>query len=155
MSNLNKCLFIGRCGKDPESKQISNDFKAVNFSIAISEKWTDKQTQERKEVTEWVNCQATNKVAEIVEKYVHKGDLIYVEGKLKTRSWEKDGIKQYATYIQVETVQLFPKAKENQTDDQSPTYQSPVKSSGLPPTEHAFSNPKSQEEIEAENDLPF
>lgn len=152
MSNLNKCIFIGRLGKDPESKQISNDFKVVNFSLAISEKWTDKQTQERKEVTEWINCQASNKVSEIVEKYVHKGDLLYVEGKFKTRSWEKDGVKQYATFIQVEAVHLFPKQKENQTDDTQPAYESPLKSNNLPPSEMAFTDGEKQPE---EDDLPF
>jgi single-strand DNA-binding protein len=152
MSNLNKCIFIGRLGKDPEAKQISQDFKVVNFSLAISEKWTDKASGERKEATEWINCQASNKVSEIVEKYVHKGDLLYVEGKFKTRSWEKEGVKQYASFIQVESVQLFPKAKENQTDENPPTYESPVKNSGLPPGEMAYSNPKTEPE---EDDLPF
>lgn len=149
MSNLNKFIGIGRLGKDPEAKQISADFKVVNFSLAISEKWNDKQTGEKRELTDWINCQASNKVSEIVEKYVHKGDMLYVEGKFKTRSWETNGVKQYASFIQVEEVKLFPKAKENQTDDTPPTYQSPLKNN-LPPTEYA-----TQAQQPEDNDLPF
>jgi single-strand DNA-binding protein len=125
MSNLNKFMGIGRLTRDPESKQVSTDFKVVNFSIAISEKWTDKQSGEKKESTEFINCQASNKVSEIVEKYVKKGDMLYVEGKFKTRNWEKDGVKQYTTYIQVEGVNLFPKAKTDTTDDTQALYKKP------------------------------
>lgn len=144
MSNVNKCIFIGRCGKDPEVKVIGNDYKVSNFSIAVTERWTDKTTGEKKELTEWINMQAANKQAELIEKYVNKGDMLYIEGKFKTRSWEKDGVKHYATYIQVDAIQLFPKSS-NQTE-QSNNQSNP---SGLPPTEYAT---QSQPE---EDDLPF
>lgn len=147
MSNLNKCQFIGRIGKEPETKQVSQDFKVVNFTLAVSEKWTDK-SGEKKENTEWINCQASNKVAEIVEKYVQKGDLLYIEGKFKTRSWDKEGVKQYATFIQVEAVQMFPKSSGTQQS-------SNTSGSGLlPPTEHATQGMNEQPD-DAGNDLPF
>ena len=150
--SVNKFIGIGRVGKDIESKEISNDFKVANFSIAISEKWKDKQSGETKEATEWVNCQASNKVAEIAEKYVKKGDQVYIEGKFKTRSWEKDGVKQYATYIQVETIQMLGGKKDS--EQSAPTYESPVKSnpSGLPPTEYATQTPIEDDDSDS---LPF
>lgn len=150
--SVNKFIGIGRVGKDVESKEISNDFKVANFSIAISEKWKDNKTGETKEATEWVNCQASNKVAEIAEKYVKKGDQIYVEGKFKTRSWEKDGAKQYATYIQVETIQMLGGKKDS--EESAPTYESPVKpnQSVLPPTEYATQAPI---EDDGDDSLPF
>ena len=150
--NLNKCQFIGRVGKDPETKEISSDFRVANFSIATTEKWTDKASGEKRELTEWINCQAANKQAELVEKYVKKGDEIYVEGKFKTRSWEKDGSKQYATYIQVETIQMLGGKKDS--EESAPTYESPVKpnQSVLPPTEYATQAPI---EDDGDDSLPF
>lgn len=151
--SVNKFIGIGRLTRDPESKEISNDFKVANFSIAISEKWKDKQSGETKEATEWINCQASNKVAEIAEKYLKKGDQVYIEGKFKTRSWEKDGAKQYATYIQVETIQMLGSKKDSE-DEKLPTYESPLKPnpSGLPPSEMAFTDGAKEPE---EDDLPF
>jgi len=153
--SVNKFIGIGRLARDPESKEISNDFKVANFSIAISEKWKDKQSGETKESTEWINCQASNKVAEIAEKYVKKGDQVYIEGKFKTRSWEKDGVRQYATYIQVETIQMLGGKKE---EEKLPTYESPLKPnpSGLPQSEMAFTDGAKEPEPEDDGqDLPF
>jgi len=124
--SVNKAILIGFLGKDPEVKQINPEFKVANFTLATSESYTSK-AGEKVESTEWHNCQASNRTAEVIEKYVHKGDQLYVEGKIKTRSWDKDGVKQYTTYIQVDLVQLFPKQKEVQPEDQyassSPAYE--------------------------------
>lgn len=105
MSGINKCIFIGRAGKDPEVKTTTNSTLA-NFSIAVSESWKDKNG-EKKESTEWINVVVWGKLAEIVSQYVRKGMLVYIEGKLKTESWEKDGITRYATKIQADTVQML------------------------------------------------
>ena len=145
--SVNKFIGIGRIGKDPETRVVSNDFKVANFSIAISEKYTNK-AGEKVENTEWINCQATNKLAEIVEKYVKKGDQIYIEGKFKTRSWEKDGVKLYATYIQVESLQMLGSKPTNQTSDEPAKYETGLRNS-LPPTEYA-----TQGQVDDES-LPF
>lgn len=100
MSSINKVILLGRLGKDPEAKTINGDLKVVNFSIATSESWNDKSGN-KQEKTEWHRCQAWRGLADVIEKYVKKGDLIYVEGKITTRSWDKDGVKQYATEIVV------------------------------------------------------
>lgn len=149
--SVNKCIFIGNVGKEPEVKIISESFKVASFSLACSEKWTDKQG-EAKEVTEWINCQASNKLAEIIEKYVKKGDKLFIEGKFKTRSYDKDGVKVYISYIEVQSIQMLGSKPANQTSEELPTYESPVKKSGLPPSEMAYSNPTNEPEG---NDLPF
>lgn len=142
--NVNKFIGVGRFGADPELKQINSDFKVVNFSMAFSESYTNK-SGEKVENTDWINFVATNRTAEVIEKYVKKGDQLYVEGKLKTRSWEKEGVKQYATFIQVDLVQLFPKLKH---EEQTQTTQF---GTNLPPTEYA-----TQSQIDDDiNSLPF
>jgi single-strand DNA-binding protein len=99
MSGVNRVILLGRVGKPPEIRSVNNGKKVSNFSIATSESYKDKTTGEKKEVTEWHNIVAWSPIAEIIEKYVSKGDQIYIEGKLQTRSWEKDGVTRYTTEI--------------------------------------------------------
>jgi single-strand DNA-binding protein len=100
-SSLNKVELIGRLGKDPEVKNLSNGSAVANFSVATSEKWKDKRSGEMQEKTEWHNIVVWNeKTIEFIEKYLNKGDLVRIEGKIQTRSWEdNDGNKKYATEI--------------------------------------------------------
>ena len=104
--SVNKCILIGRIGQDPEVKQVNDNFKVAKVSMATSEKFKEKDGQQT-EKTEWHNLVAFNKLAELFEKYVNKGDLLYVEGKLQTRSWEKDGKKFYATEILVNSIEFL------------------------------------------------
>jgi single-strand DNA-binding protein len=99
MSGVNKVILIGRLGKDPEVRNLENGAVVANFSIATSESYKDRTTGEKKEITEWHNIVLWRGLAEIAQKYVRKGDMIYVEGKLRTRSWEKDGVTRYTTEI--------------------------------------------------------
>lgn len=99
MSGVNKVMLVGRLGKDPEVRHLESGAAVANFSIATSETYKDRNTGERKEVTEWHNVVLWRGLAEVAEKYVKKGDLIYVEGKLRTRSWEKDGVTRYTTEV--------------------------------------------------------
>ena len=98
MASLNKAQIIGNLGRDPEIKTIPSGQKVASFSLACSEKYTDKNGQ-KVEKTEWINCKAWGKLAEIIEAYVKKGSQIYVEGKIETQSFEKDGVKKYKTEI--------------------------------------------------------
>jgi single-strand DNA-binding protein len=129
MSGLNKVQLIGRIGKDPEIKTFSNGGSIANFSIATSETWKDKTTGEKKESTEWHNISVNGPLVGVVEKYVHKGDQIYVEGKLKTRSWEKDGVTKYITEVIVRDILLLggkPQTSEpNQRISASPVEATP------------------------------
>lgn len=95
---INKATLLGRVGKDPEIRNLDNGTKVANFSIATSENWTDKNG-EKKEATEWHNISIFGKLADIVERYVKKGQLLYIEGKIKTRSWDQDGVKKYMTEV--------------------------------------------------------
>jgi single-strand DNA-binding protein len=103
---LNKCSFIGRLGKDAEIIAVNNNKKVAKFSIATSETYKDKNG-ERQTVTEWINIVAWSPLAEIVEKYVKKGDLLYIEGKYTTRKYEKDGNTKYFTEIKCRELKML------------------------------------------------
>ena len=113
MSGINKVILVGRLGKDPEVKAISNDLMVANFSIATSEQWKDKQTGERKERTEWHRVVLYSRLAELAGQYLTKGQQVYIEGKLQTREWEdKDGNKRYTTEIVGTTMQFLDNKRE-------------------------------------------
>jgi single-strand DNA-binding protein len=106
MSGKNLCIMIGNVGKDPEVRLTTTDKKVATFSLGVSENYT--QNGEKKTNTEWINCVVWEKLAEIVEKYVKKGSQLYIEGKMKTRSYEdKNGIKKYVTEILVHELQML------------------------------------------------
>ncbi len=99
MSSVNRVTLIGRLGQDPEVKMTPSGHKVASFSLATSEKFKDQQGSQN-EKTEWHNIVAWRRLAEIIEQYVKKGSLIYIEGKLQTRSWDdQNGQKRYRTEI--------------------------------------------------------
>lgn len=107
---VNKVILVGACGQDPETRYTPSGTAITNLSLATSEKWTDKQTGQPVEKTEWHRVALFGKVAEIAGEYLRKGSQVYIEGKLQTREWEKDGIKRYTTEIVVDmqgTMQLL------------------------------------------------
>lgn len=102
MRSLNKIQLIGNLGQDPELRYSQSGDAILNFSLATSEAWKDKNTGEPVERTEWHRCVAYRKPAEILGQYAHKGTKLYVEGKLQTRKWQdKEGQDRYTTEIQV------------------------------------------------------
>lgn len=102
--SVNRVLLIGRLGKDPETRTFQNGGKVCNFSLATSESWKDKQTGEKKEMTEWHNIVITNEaLAGVAERYLKKGSQAYIEGKLKTRKYtDKNGVDRYTTEVVVD-----------------------------------------------------
>ncbi|MDP1677594.1 MAG: single-stranded DNA-binding protein [Bacteroidota bacterium] len=96
--SLNKVQLIGNLGKDPELKYTPSGVAVATFSIATSESWKDQEGNQQ-EKTEWHNIVAWRKLAEICGEYLKKGKKVYLEGKLQTRNYEKDGIKRYVTEI--------------------------------------------------------
>lgn len=104
---VNKVILIGNLGRDPELKSFPNGDAFCNLTLATSESWNDKASGEKKERTEWHNLVFTRKLAEIVGQYLKKGAKIYVEGSLRTRKWEKDGIDRYTTEIVVNDMQML------------------------------------------------
>src|SRR6187431_2012325 len=107
MSGVNKVILIGRLGKDPEVRNLDNGAVVANFSIATSESYKDRTTGEKKEITEWHNIVLWRGLAEIAQKYLRKGDMVYIEGKLRTRSWEKDGVTRYTTEIVADNMNML------------------------------------------------
>jgi len=112
--SVNKAFILGRVGKDPQVSHI-NDTKKVSFSIATTDRgYTKHDGTQVPDRTEWHNIVAWRGLAEVCEKYVHKGDMLYIEGKITNRSWEKDGQTHYITEIVAEVVELFPKNQQGQ-----------------------------------------
>lgn len=142
MAGINKVILVGNLGKDPEVRYLEGGTAVANFSIATSESFKDKTSGERRTVTEWHNVVLWRGLAEIAEKYLKKGNQVYIEGKLRTRKWQdKDGKDRYTTEIVGDNLQMLGKKEENSTS--SPTTATPT-----PPTiEKNDSN--------TGNDLPF
>jgi len=100
--SVNKCIIVGNCARDPEVRNIGHDGKVANLVVATGETWKDKKTGERKERSEFHRVSIFSKAAEHVEKYVSKGDKIYIEGQLETRKWtDQNGQDRYTTEIVV------------------------------------------------------
>lgn len=108
--SVNKVILLGRVGKEPEIRQVG-DNKVANFSIATSEKFKDKSGN-KVENTEWHNVVFWGKQAELIEQYVHKGDELYIEGSIKTETYEKDGEKRYAVKIKGSVITFVSQVKK-------------------------------------------
>ncbi|EMQ1682844.1 single-stranded DNA-binding protein [Pseudomonas aeruginosa] len=99
---VNKVILVGNVGGDPEVRYTGDGKAIANITLATSDSWKDKQTGQQQERTEWHRVVFFGRLAEIVGEYVRKGSQIYVEGSLRTREWEKDGVKRYTTEIVVD-----------------------------------------------------
>ncbi len=119
MAGLNKCIIIGRLGQNPEVKYAQSGTAVCNFSVATSEEWTDKQSGQKQEKTEWHRVICFNKLAENCGKYLAKGRQCYVEGKLQTSSYDKDGQTHYSTKIVADNVIFLGDAGSNNNQQQT------------------------------------
>ncbi|MGA6106879.1 single-stranded DNA-binding protein [Pseudomonas solani] len=99
---VNKVILVGNVGGDPEVRYMPNGNAVTNVTLATSESWKDKQTGQQQERTEWHRVVFFGRLAEIAGEYLRKGSQVYVEGTLRTREWEKDGVKRYTTEIVVD-----------------------------------------------------
>ena len=139
MAGINKVILVGNLGKDPEVRYLENGTAVCSFSLATSETYTDRNSGEKRTQTEWHNIVLWRKLAEIGEKFLRKGSQVYIEGKMRTRSWEdQSGQKKYTTEVVGDIMQLLgrPSEQSGGNNEQSP------------------SAPKQQQEQE-NNDLPF
>jgi single-strand DNA-binding protein len=142
--SVNKVILVGNVGRDPEVRHLDKGVAVARFSLATTENYTSK-TGEKVSNTEWHNVVAWRGLAEVAEKYVKKGSQLYIEGRLRTNMYEKDGVKHYTTEINADTMQLLGKR-----EGQSETPGQPLVNSEQPQTlnEPDFSQPE-------EDDLPF
>lgn len=139
MAGVNKVILVGNLGKDPEIRHLENGTAVANFAIATSESYKDKEGN-RIDQTEWHNIVVWRKLAEIAESYLKKGSQIYLEGKLRTRSWEdQQGNKKYTTEVVADTFTMLGKKDDNKHP--------------IPSNQKNTST--QQEKIEEEDDLPF
>lgn len=104
---INKVILIGNLGRDPETRYAQNGGAVTNFSVATSESWRDKGSGEQQERTEWHNVVCFARLAEIAGEYLRKGSKVYIEGSLRTTSWEQDGQKKYRTEIMARELQML------------------------------------------------
>jgi len=147
MSGVNKAILVGRLGKDPDVRHLESGAAVANFPIATSETYKDKNGN-KVEQTEWHNIVLWRGLAEIAEKYLQKGKMVYIEGKLRTRSWEKDGVTRYTTEVVGDQMTMLDsKGSDNQSSGGSNEYQSNNQTAEAP-----SQTPDTNSEMD---DLPF
>lgn len=135
---VNKVILIGNLGDEVKMHYFDGGNAVGRFPIATSESYTNKQTGEKVTTTDWHNIVVRNKLAEICEKYLTKGDKVYVEGKLKNRQWEQDGVKRYSTEVQVTEMTFLStkKSTENTNKTQENQPSSPATPKSVAPQEN-------------------
>jgi single-strand DNA-binding protein len=162
--SLNKVMLIGRLGTDPELKYTPQGSPVCNFSLATDESYKDQQgnTVDR---TEWHRIVLWRKLAEISGQYLRKGSLVYIEGKLTTRSWEQEGQKKYTTEIVADSMTMLGNKQENagatggntmQSNNPNPGQQNASQGNTAPPPpqqQNSFDVP--QTDFNEDDDLPF
>lgn len=121
--SVNKVILIGNLGKDPEVRHLENGSVVANFPIATSESYTDKSTGEKRENTDWHDIVVWRGLAEVVEKYVRKGMKVYVEGRLKKRTWQdKEGQTRYTTEVLCDNLTILSRPDNAPKPDNAPNY---------------------------------
>ena len=118
MASVNKVIIVGNLGRDPEMRTFPSGDQVANVTIATTDKWKDKASGEAREATEWHRVSFNGRLAEIVEQYLRKGSLVYVEGSLRTRKYQKDGVDHYATEIRADQMRMLDKRSDSQQGDQ-------------------------------------
>jgi len=147
--SINKVILIGNLGKDPEVRVLENGTKLARFSIATSESYTDKTTGERRSITDWHNIVVWRGLAEVVEKYLTKGQKVYIEGKLKTRSWQDEaGATKYSTEVVADNMTMLSSKAENTPSPNQPDFNS----GDMPEKPKPMSGGLSEDD---DDDLPF
>lgn len=115
MRGVNRVTIIGNLGADPEHRQFEGGGSVTNISVATSEQWTDKNSGEKREATEWHRISLFNRLGEVAAQYLRKGSKVYIEGQLKTRKYQADdGSDRYVTEIRANQMQMLDSASEGQ-----------------------------------------
>ena len=166
---VNKVILVGNVGLDPEVRTLETGVKVARVRLATTERIFNRQTNETTEHTEWHTITLWRGLAEVVDKYVRKGSQLYIEGSLRTREWERDGVKHYATEIVADEMKLLGRRPEgvqqsgNQQQSyqgsQQPTYQASQQPAYQAPQQPVYqAQPQPEEPIipqEDPDDLPF
>ena len=108
MASVNKVIIVGNLGRDPETRYMPNGDAVTNIAVATTESWKDKNSGEKKELTEWHRITFYRRLAEVAGQYLKKGSQVYIEGRLQTRKWtDKENIERYTTEIIADTMQML------------------------------------------------
>lgn len=154
---INKVILIGNVGAEPEVRYMPNGNAVTNLTLATSDSWKDKQSGQMQERTEWHRVSLFGKIAEIAGQYLKKGSKVYIEGRLQTREWEKDGIKRYTTEIIVDmngAMQML----DSRGDNAGAPTQRPQQPARQRPTPQANAQAGAQQEPDYDSfddDIPF
>lgn len=158
---INKVILVGNVGGDPEVRTTESGVKVARIRLATSERYTDKQSGERKELTEWHTITLWRGLADVVDRYVHKGSQLYIEGRLRTREWtDTNNIKRYTTEILADNMQLLGSRGDGQgaapvvapSAPAQPAYQQPASQPAQPAYQQPAAIPSVQDDPD---DLPF
>lgn len=147
--SVNKVILVGRLGKDPETRYMTNGEAVTNVSLATSERWNDKEG-EQQERTEWHNLVFYRRLAEVAGEYLKKGSQVYIEGKLQTRKWQdKEGKDRYTTEVIVNEMQMLgsKSGSGEQRDDAEPARGNSKPAASKPAGKSDFDN--------FDDDIPF
>ncbi len=159
--SVNKVILIGNVGKDPEIRYFENDRAVANFPLATTERgFTTSSGQQIPERTEWHNVVIWGGLAKVAENYVKKGTQLYIEGKLRTRSWDdKDGNKRYTTEVYVDNLQLLGRKADNPAGQGGGGYAAPQGQSqqpiSSPPQQNSTMDSSMMDDSSEQDDLPF
>ena len=150
--SVNKVTLIGNLGNDPEMKALPSGNQVANLSIATTDSWRDKNSGEMQERTEWHRVVCFDRLAEICGQYLRKGSRIYIEGSLRTRSWEQDGQKRYTTEIVGREMMMLDGRTDTDTTSQAPVQSRPQNESApqqavTPPVSQPMPDPNIDDEI--------
>ena len=157
MASVNKVILVGNLGADPEVRYMNNGDAVANIRMATTESWKDKNTGERKEITEWHRVVFYRKLAEIVEKYLKKGSAVYIEGRIRTRKWQdKEGQERYTTEIEANEMQMLGSRQSASSSGGEAEFGGSMPSQPAPSNAAARSAPaKSSPFDDMDDDVPF
>jgi single-strand DNA-binding protein len=146
---VNKVILVGNVGLDPEVRTLETGVKVARVRLATTERIFNRQTNEATEHTEWHTITLWRGMAEVVDRYVRKGSQLYIEGSLRTREWERDGVKHYATEIVADEMKLLGRRPEGAQQSgyqqpQQPSYQQPQQPSYQQPQQPSYQQPSYQ-----------
>lgn len=159
MAGINKAIIVGNLGNDPEIRTMQNGDQVATISVATSESWTDKQTGERRELTEWHRIVLYRRLAEIAGQYLKKGSKVYIEGRIRTRKWQdQHGVERYTTEIQGDVLQMLDSRQDGQgaQTNAPPRQTQSTKSNAYANAKNGNYTPPAQNNgDELDDDIPF
>lgn len=158
MASINKVILIGNLGKDPESKFLPSGDAVCNITVATTESWKDKNSGDKKEATEWHRVVFFKRLAEVAGQYLKKGSQVYVEGRLQTRKYQKDGVDHYSTEIVADTMKMLGSRQGSGDASDAPPRERQPYSSGVasrPQVSSASSGSSNGGLGDFEDDIPF